>query len=180
MSDTFRARPRIIPNLLKYRHPCPIPHPEVSVPLRPFVAAFLLAAAPLALEAQTLPAPAPADAQAMLAALEDSRIAFNTGDFARHVAVYVDSVTFMTANGPRPGTAPIIRSFEQAYKVNGVVVQQLTFESVTIRALGPDHALMNGRFRLAAGGGRQPATGWFTLIWQRTAAGWKAVHDHSS
>lgn len=180
MSDTFRARPRIIPNHLKYRHPRPIPHPEVAVPLRPLFAAFLLAALPAVAPAQTLSAPAPADAQAMMAVLEDSRLAFNTGDFARHVAVYTDSVTFMTANGPRPGTAPIIRSFEQAYKVNGVVVQQLTFESVTIRALGPDHALMNGRFRLAAGGGREPATGWFTLIWQRTTAGWKAVHDHSS
>ena len=28
--------------------------------------------------------------------------------------------------------------------------------------------------------GKPPLSGWFTLVWQRTAAGWRAVHDHSS
>ena len=31
-----------------------------------------------------------------------------------------------------------------------------------------------------AGGGEPDQTGWFTLIWLRMAAGWRAVHDHSS
>ncbi len=39
--------------------------------------------------------------------------------------------------------------------------------------------MMTGGFALT-GGGRPDATGRFTLVWQRTAAGWRIIHDHSS
>jgi ketosteroid isomerase-like protein len=42
-----------------------------------------------------------------------------------------------------------------------------------------DHALITGRFTLS-GGGKDEQTGRFTLIWMRTPAGWRIVHDHSS
>jgi hypothetical protein len=58
-------------------------------------------------------------------------------------------------------------------------VQQLRFENITVRPLGPDHALVVGRFILS-GGGQDDATGWFSTIWEWTGTRWETIHDHSS
>ena len=58
-------------------------------------------------------------------------------------------------------------------------MQTLRFEEVEARLLGPDHALMTGRFVLT-GGGRADQTGRFTLVWVHSGAGWRILHDHSS
>lgn len=120
-----------------------------------------------------------ADEAAIRAATAASADAWNRGDLKGHVAIYVDSVTFMTRNGPRPGVAAIEQSFSTTYFRDGQPKQQLRFEQVTIRRLDANAALETGRFILS-GGGEPEQSGWFTLVWVRTAAGWKAVHDHSS
>ena len=51
--------------------------------------------------------------------LEDSAIAFNRGDLPDHLAVYDESVTFMTKDGPRPGIAPIEKAFREKYFRDG-------------------------------------------------------------
>lgn len=109
----------------------------------------------------------------------ESAAAWNRGDLKGHLALYVDSVTFMTRTGPRPGVAAIEESFTRSYFRDGRPVQALRFEQVAVRALGRDAALQTGRFVLA-GGGQADQTGWFTLVWVRTAQGWRAVHDHST
>ena len=120
-----------------------------------------------------------ADQAAIRAATTASADAWNRGDLKGHVAIYVDSVTFMTRNGPRPGVAAIEQSFATTYFRDGRPKQQLRFEQVTIRRLDANSALETGRFILS-GGGEPEQSGWFTLVWVRTEAGWKAVHDHSS
>ena len=85
----------------------------------------------------------------------------------------------MTKNGPRPGIAPIEKAFSEAYFRDGKAIQQLRFEELAVRSLTPDAALATARFVLS-GGGKPDQTGWFTLVWLRTPAGWRAVHDHSS
>ena len=105
--------------------------------------------------------------------------AWNRGNLKEHLAFYVDTVTFMTANGPRPGVAAVEKAFSEKYFRDGAPKQTLSFSNVTIRPLGRDAALETGRFRLT-GGGEPEQTGWFTLVWMRTANGWRAVHDHSS
>jgi len=57
--------------------------------------------------------------------------------------------------------------------------QQLRFEQLQVRRLGAEHALLTGRFVLT-GGGKAEQSGWFTLVWARTADGWRIIHDHSS
>lgn len=126
--------------------------------------------------------PAPAwtlDEAAIRAATTASADAWNRGDLKGHVAIYVDSVTFMTRNGPRPGVAAVEQSFATTYFRDGQPKQQLRFEQVTIRRLDANAALQTGRFTLS-GGGEPDQSGWFTLVWVRTPAGWKAVHDHTS
>lgn len=120
-----------------------------------------------------------ADEAAIRVATTASADAWNRGDLKGHLAIYVDSVTFMTANGPRPGVAAIEQSFTTTYFRDGQPKQALRFEQVTIRRLDHNSALETGRFILS-GGGEPDQSGWFTLIWVRTPAGWKAVHDHSS
>jgi uncharacterized protein (TIGR02246 family) len=120
-----------------------------------------------------------ADQAAIRAATAASADAWNRGDLKGHVAIYVDSVTFMTRNGPRPGVAAVEQSFAATYFRDGQPKQQLRFEQVTIRRLDRNSALETGRFVLS-GGGEPEQSGWFTLVWVRTEGGWKAVHDHSS
>lgn len=119
------------------------------------------------------------DEAAIRAATTASADAWNRGDLKGHVAIYVDSVTFMTRNGPRPGVAAVEQSFATTYFRDGQPKQQLRFEQVTVRRLDAHAALETGRFILS-GGGEPDQSGWFTLVWVRTPAGWKAVHDHTS
>jgi beta-aspartyl-peptidase (threonine type) len=55
---------------------------------------------------------------------------------------------------------------------------KLTFKDLSIEPLGPDHALVRGRFHLELK--KHTATGLFTLIMKRTPAGWRIIHDHTS
>ena len=116
-----------------------------------------------------------AQIRALLAA---SAEAYNRGDLKGHLSIYVDSVTYMTRNGPRPGVAAIERDFNAALFSGGMPKQQLRFEQVAVRRLDDGAALATGRFILS-GGGMADQAGWFTLVWVRTADGWKSVHDHS-
>jgi hypothetical protein len=62
---------------------------------------------------------------------------------------------------------------------DGRAIQQLRFEQVTIHPLGSGYPLVVGRFVLE-GGGQPEHGGWFSTIWERQAAGWWVIHDHSS
>ena len=111
--------------------------------------------------------------------LDESAAAWNRGDLDGHLADNADSISFMTSKGPVVGkhrTAEILR---KAFFKDGKPVQQLRFEQVTIRRLGNGHALVVGHFILS-GGGQPEQSGWFSTIWERQAAGWRVIHDHSS
>lgn len=119
------------------------------------------------------------DRSEMMAALQKSADAWNQADLKGHLAIYDDSVTMMTKNGPRPGVAAIEAAFGDTYFQNGVPKQALRMERAAVRMLSPDSALMTGRFVLS-GGGLPEKSGWFTLLWVRTSLGWRVVHDHTS
>ncbi len=118
------------------------------------------------------------DREEILAVLTASADGWNKGDLKGHLAIYDASVTTMTKTGPRPGVDAIERAFREAYFAGGKPKQMLSFSQVSIRPLSDGSALMTGRF-LLAGGGLDPQSGWFTLVWVRTAAGWRVVHDHT-
>lgn len=152
----------------------------LSVLLRPVL--LLVAAAACAPQMQTA-GPGTAswadDEAAIRRATTASADAWNRGDLKGHLAIYVDSVTFMTRTGPRPGVAATEQQFSTVYFRDGRPKQSLRFEQLTIRQLDRNSALETGRFVLS-GGGEAEQSGWFTLIWVCTPAGWRAVHDHSS
>ena len=113
------------------------------------------------------------------ASTQASAAAWNRGDLPGHLAIYVDSVTFMTTSGPRPGVAAVEAAFQSTYFVGDRPRQSLRFESLQVRPLGEGAALSTGRFVLS-GGGEPEQSGWFTLVWVPTDEGWRAIHDHSS
>jgi ketosteroid isomerase-like protein len=78
------------------------------------------------------------------------------------------------------GYGSVLERYRKSYP-NAEAMGQLKFSEIEVRMLGADAALVLGRFSLerspAAGG---PATGRFTLIFRKTAQGWKIIHDHTS
>jgi ketosteroid isomerase-like protein len=120
-----------------------------------------------------------ADRSQIQAALDASVSGWNEGSLAKHLSLYDPAVTAMTRDGPRPGVLAIEESFRKTYFVGDKPKQNLRMENVALRSLSYDSALMTGRFILE-GGGLPEQSGWFTLIWVRTASGWKVVHDHTS
>jgi len=146
---------------------------KITTAARLFVFCAALLAAPLAA------ADWAADEAQIRQSLADSTEAFNRGDLPGHLAIYDESVQFMTKDGPRPGIAPIEKAFREHYFQDGKPIQQLRFEQLAVRRLTDDAAIATARWALA-GGGQPEQSGWFTLVWLRTAAGWRAVHDHSS
>ena len=121
----------------------------------------------------------PADEAAIREALAASAAAFNRGDLAGHLAIYDESVQFMTKDGPRPGIEPIEKAFRDDYFRDGRPIQQLRFERLAVRRVTDEVAIATARWALA-GGGKTEQSGWFTLVFRRTPAGWRAVQDHSS
>ena len=78
------------------------------------------------------------------------------------------------------GTAAILARYQRGYPTKEKM-GTLTFSELAVRVLTPDLALVNGRFalkRTAEGGG--DTSGRFTLVFKKTKAGWKIIHDHSS
>jgi ketosteroid isomerase-like protein len=108
-----------------------------------------------------------------------SAAAWNAGDIGGHVAMYSDSATMMVKAGPRGGREVIRGMLERSFWKDGKPFQQLAFSDLVVTPLGRDYAMMTGAFALS-GGDKPPASGRFTLIWQRTASGWRIIHDHSS
>jgi len=140
---------------------------------------LLSGAAAFAAEPAAPPSDWKADEAQIEALSQASLDAWNKGDLKGHLAMYSEDMTFMTPSGPRPGVAPLEKSFAEKYFKDGKPKQTLSFSNRTLRRLGPDAALETGRF-LLTGGGEPEQSGWFTLVWVRTADGWRAIHDHSS
>jgi ketosteroid isomerase-like protein len=112
-------------------------------------------------------------------ALKASAEAWNSADLAGHIRPYADSATFMGGNGPIQGRERVGESLARSFWRDGKPKQQLSFDRIVVRPLGDGHALTTGHF-LLSGGGEADRSGWFSLTWEKTDAGWQIVHDHSS
>jgi beta-aspartyl-peptidase (threonine type) len=66
----------------------------------------------------------------------------------------------------------------QRYQAKGQEMGQLTFRELEIELLGPDSAVVRGRWQLRRT--KDNPGGLFTLIFKRLPEGWRIVHDHTS
>lgn len=116
------------------------------------------------------------------AVLTHSQDAWNRGDLAAFASYYDDSpeTTFVGRDVVKGGVQAILNRYRKAYP-SQEAMGTLTFSNVAVRMLAPEVALVTGEYHLTrtpAGGG--DASGKYTLILRKTAAGWKIIHDHTS
>jgi uncharacterized protein (TIGR02246 family) len=114
--------------------------------------------------------------------LNRSQAAWNRGDLVTFAADYEDSpeTTFIGKSITHGGQKAVLERYQRNYP-NRDAMGTLTYSEIEVRVLGPNLVLANGKFELkrtAAGGG--DASGRFTLVIRKSAAGWKIIHDHSS
>jgi uncharacterized protein (TIGR02246 family) len=134
----------------------------------------------LFLLAPTLRAQSPA-ADAIQQVLTDQQTAWNQGDIATFMHGYDDSPqTTFIGKSIEHGYQMILARYQRNYTSRNAM-GQLAFSDLDVRMLGPDHAVVTGRFHLTrsqTGGG--DASGIFSLIFERKPSGWKIILDHTS
>ncbi len=119
------------------------------------------------------------DARAVTAVLQESTAEWNRGSLDGFLVPYHDASTFVGRAGLVRGKGAIRTMYAESYWRGGRPAGALAFRDVDVRMLGADHALAVGRY-VVSEGGRETATGLFSLTLQRTPAGWRIIHDHSS
>ena len=121
---------------------------------------------------------AEASVRAVLAA---QQTAWNTGDVEAFMSGYEssDATTFVGATITR-GYRQVLENYRRRYPTKEKM-GRLTFSAIEVKPLGAEFASVIGKFHLdrtAEAGG--PASGIFTLLFRKTASGWKIILDHTS
>jgi hypothetical protein len=97
---------------------------------------------------------------------------------ARFALDMARDLTFFSGSTRTSGWKATLERYRKKYQTEGKEMGNLSFEELSIDLLGPEHALVRGRFRLQMKDAKP--TGLFTLILRRTPAGWRIIHDHTS
>jgi uncharacterized protein (TIGR02246 family) len=144
------------------------------------------ALAPVPAAAGPMPEEARLDSErnAVEAALQQSAAAWSRGDLNAFMHCYEDApqTAYVSAKGVVHGYGAIHDMY--AARFAGAApgsLGKLSLSVLDYRRLGPDFALVTGRFfldRRATGAGE--ASGVFTLVFHRTADGWRIVSDHTA
>ena len=119
------------------------------------------------------------DAAAIKAVFDTTAAGWNRGELPVYLSAYVDSATAMGSTGLVRGVSGIEGQMRAGFWRTGRPLQNLSYDHLEIRPIGPDQAIATGQYILT-GDGRPDRTGWFSTIWVRTPRGWRMVHDHSS
>src|SRR5260221_3249186 len=134
-----------------------------------------------------LPAPGTLHAQsqstedAIRAVLTAQQDAWNRGDVDGFMSGYdaSEATTFVGATITK-GYRQVLENYRHRYPTKEKM-GRLTFSAIEVTPLGAEFASVIGRFHLdrtAEAGG--PASGIFTLLFRKTAGGWKIILDHTS
>jgi uncharacterized protein (TIGR02246 family) len=120
-----------------------------------------------------------ADTKAINAVLNAQQSAWNHGDVDAFLLGYWHSaeLTFSGSNGVSRGWDGVLARYKKNYP-DRAAMGHLDFSDLEFRFLGPDAALVLGRWHLKRE--KDDLGGVFTLVWQRFPDGWKIIHDHTS
>jgi ketosteroid isomerase-like protein len=117
----------------------------------------------------------------ILAVLDKQGVDWNRGDMDAFAAGYKNSPDILFMGSPiAKGYAQMVERYHTVYPTaekRGV----LTFTEVEVQPLDERFATVTGRFHLertVAGGGN--ADGYYLLVMEKTAEGWKIIRDASS
>jgi uncharacterized protein (TIGR02246 family) len=118
------------------------------------------------------------DREAITAVLNAQQSAWNRGDVDAFLVGYWQSpeLTFSGSSGVSRGWDGVLARYKKNYP-DRAAMGQLDFSELEFRFLGPDAALVLGRWHLKR---ENDIGGVFSLVWQRFPDGWKIIHDHTS
>jgi len=116
---------------------------------------------------------------AIRAVLEAQAAAWNRGDVEGYMDGYDRSpkTEFVGGDSITRGWQEVLDRYKQKYD-SREKMGTLTFSDLEINILSNDAALVLGRWRLKRATDEPHGT--FTLLFRKTKAGWRIVHDHSS
>ena len=116
---------------------------------------------------------------AIRAVLDAQAVAWNRGDLETYMDGYARSSDTVFVSGDRVtrGWQTVFERYKKAYDSRDKM-GVLTFSDVEITMLSKDAAIVLGRWRLRRR--KDEPHGRFTLLFRKTNAGWKIVHDHTS
>ena len=116
---------------------------------------------------------------AIRAVLNAQAAAWNRGDLEMYMDGYARSADTVFVSGDRVtrGWQTVLERYKKAYD-SREKMGVLTFSDVEITMLGKDAAIVLGRWHLQRS--KDEPHGRFTLLFRKTNAGWKIVHDHTS
>jgi uncharacterized protein (TIGR02246 family) len=119
------------------------------------------------------------DREAISAVLTAQQTAWNRGDVDAFLTGYWRSpeLTFSWSSGMARGWDGVLARYKKNYP-DRTAMGQLDFSELEFRFLGPDAALVLGRWHLKRE--KDDVGGVFTLVWQSFPDGWKIIHDHTS
>jgi len=129
----------------------------------------------------TLHAQSQSTEAAIRAVLTAQQDAWNRGDVNDFMSGYEssDGTTFVGATITK-GYRQVLENYRRRYPTKEKM-GRLTFSAIEVTPLGAEFASAIGKFHLdrttEAGG---PASGIFTLLFRKTASGWKIILDHTS
>jgi beta-aspartyl-peptidase (threonine type) len=122
----------------------------------------------------------PSGKDAIKQVLNDQVAAWNKGDLEGFMQGYWKSpdLTFFSGGNKTQGWQATMGRYVNRYRSEGKEMGQLSFSDIQVEMLGPDSAVVRGRFELVMS--KEKPTGLFTLIFKRLPEGWRIVHDHTS
>jgi uncharacterized protein (TIGR02246 family) len=149
----------------------------LKIPLACFLVVYVLSAtAPVASSEQQKNAGTITEIRAVLHAQQD---AWNRGDIDGFMSGYArsGSTTFVSEDAVRRGWETVRARYLKKYS-DRAKMGRLTFSDLEITPISADAAVVLGRWKLRRAQDRP--RGRFTLIFRKTADGWRIVHDHTS
>lgn len=116
---------------------------------------------------------------AIRAVLDAQRDAWNRGDLAGYMDGYDRSpnTEFVGGDTITRGWQTVLDRYKKNYN-SREKMGVLTFSEIEITMLSKDAALVLGRWHLKRANDEPHGT--FSLLFRKTKAGWRIVHDHSS
>ena len=142
----------------------------------------LIAILSLALTSEAFGNPAPASPAAeILAVLQQSAAEWNRGDLAAFAHCYKNSPDILfIGRSVSHGYAQMLAAYRRHY-ANRAQMGRLSFSRLAVQPLDERFATVTGNYHLErgkVGGGN--ADGYFLLVFEKTARGWKIVRDDST
>jgi uncharacterized protein (TIGR02246 family) len=127
------------------------------------------------------------EAAAIRQAMAAQQAAWNRGDVDAFMQTYKDAPdTTFVGSTVRKGYRAILESYRRHYATRAQM-GRLSFSGIDVRLLPGSHgdvryAVVTGRFHLdrSAHGEAAQDDGIYSLLWEKTAAGWKIILDHTS